>query len=281
MDIRPHTVSPKVNLLTTGHFRQGKGYEAWRPLGTTDWLLIYTIEGKGRFGCQGGEVLSEPGDVVLLQAGTPHDYGVEGTLQRWELLWTHFHPRPHWLEWMTWPPAVEGAGGIRRLHLDGAAREAVATRFHECHRLASGALRRREELAMNALEEILLRCDAANPLSEASRGDERVREAMEYICQNLAQHISLRDIAESAGLSVSRLAHLFRAEAGVTPQQFLESQRLARAIQLLELTPLSIKQVAAHIGFDNPFYFTLRFKKHTGVSPRAWRQGKMRGNKQG
>jgi AraC family transcriptional regulator of arabinose operon len=275
MNTRPETVHPKVNLITVGHFHQGKGYEAWRTRGTKDWLLIYTIEGKGRFGYAAGEVVSEPGDLVLLRPGTPHDYGVEGTLQRWELLWTHFHPRPHWLEWMTWPEAAPGAGGIRRLRLDGSTRDAVVGRFHDCHRLATGAMRRREDLAMNALEEVLLRCQAANPLSDASRGDERVREAMEYICQNLARRIDLHDIAESAGLSVSRLAHLFRAETGVTCQQFLESRRLGRAVQLLELTPLSIKQIAIQVGFDNPFYFTLRFKKQTGVSPRAWRQGKL------
>jgi AraC family transcriptional regulator of arabinose operon len=269
MSNRVETVHPEVNLLCTGHFQQGKGYEAWRPHGTRDWLLIYTIEGKGRFGHPQGEIVSRPGDLILLRPGTPHDYGVEGILQHWELLWTHFHPRPHWLEWMAWP---EAAAGLRGLHLEGATRDAVVARFHECHRLASGAMRRREELAMNALEEVLLRCDAANPLSEASRGDERVREAMEYICQNFARHIDLGQIAEAASLSVSRLSHLFRAETGTTPQQFLESQRLARAVQLLELTPLSIKQIAGQVGFDSPFYFTLRFKKQMGVSPRGWRE---------
>ena len=58
----------------------------------------------------------------------------------------------------------------------------------------------------------------------------------------------------------------------MTPQQFLEQQRLDRARQLLELSGRSIGDIAADVGFDNPFYFTLRFKRLTGLSPRDYRK---------
>jgi AraC-like DNA-binding protein len=49
-------------------------------------------------------------------------------------------------------------------------------------------------------------------------------------------------------------------------------QRINRARQLLELTAMSIKEIAAEVGYENPFYFSLRFKKQTGTSPRDYRQ---------
>jgi AraC family transcriptional regulator of arabinose operon len=268
---RHQTPHPSVDLLTTGHFDEHEGYTTWRETGTTDWLLIHTLAGRGRFGYEGGELLAEPGDVTLLRPGARHDYGVESTMRHWELLWTHFHPRPHWLSWLNWPAT---APGLYHLSLKPTPhREELTRRFFECHHLARGAGRRRNEWAMNVLEEVLLRCDALNPKNAVSSVDERIQDAMEFVCQSLSRKIILADIADAAGLSTSRLSHLFRAQTGLTPQQYLELRRLERATQLLELTPLSIKQIAHRVGFDNPFYFSIRFKRWKGISPAIFRAG--------
>lgn len=261
----------QVDQVQTGHFRQGKGYYAWRPNGTPDWLLIYTIAGLGRIGLStGGEIVAEPGDAVLLRPGALHDYGVEPTRQRWELLWAHFHPRAAWHAWLSsWPQA--GPGVLRLRLTDAEIRRRVRARFADADRLCnSTALRHAETFSMNALEEVLLWCDLQNP--KGSPMDGRVRAATDYLDRNLKQKVTIDALAEHCGLSASRLAHLFRAQVGYTPQQFLEVQRMNRAAQLLEMTSQSIKEIAAEVGFDNPFYFTLRFKKKTGMSPRAYRR---------
>src|SRR5919199_2054295 len=95
-DTPPETPHPVFNRLLTGHFREGRGFATWRRSGTDDWLLIYTVAGRARFGYPGGEMRAEPGDVALLRPGTPHDYGVEPTRLHWELVWAHFHPEPAW-----------------------------------------------------------------------------------------------------------------------------------------------------------------------------------------
>ena len=265
---------PEVIHLVTGHFQETTGYETWRARGTADWLLIATLEGSGRFSHAGGEFTTGPGDLTLYRPGTRHDYGVAPGPGHWELLWTHFHPRTEWTQNLVWP---EAAPGLMCLHLEaGEVRRRVWDRFHEAHSLATGALasspRLREAFAMNALEACLLWCDTQNPLSEFSRIDSRVRAAMEYMTRRLAESIMLDAVAHSCGLSVSRLAHLFRAQVGLTPQQFLEGQRLDRARQLLELTPRPVGAIAAEVGYENPFYFTLRFKRATGLSPRDYRK---------
>ncbi len=53
--------------------------------------------------------------------------------------------------------------------------------------------------------------------------------------------------------------------------QYLEQRRLDRAMELLGRTSMSVKDIAGAVGFENPFYFTLRFRKHTGYSPRRFR----------
>jgi AraC family transcriptional regulator of arabinose operon len=271
---RRQTAQPHTTPLVAGHFREGKGYAVWRSRDTKERLLIDTISGLGRFGHASGEIIAKAGDLVLLRPGTLHDYGVEPSLSRWELLWAHFHPRPHWLDLLNWPAEAEG---LHRLRLPRSAdARRIRVRFADVHRWSTAAHPHAMDLAINALEEVLLLCDAHNPLHAESRGDPRVRAAIEFISANFHRPINLDEIAEAAGLSVSRLSHLFRAHAGTTPQQFVEAQRMNRARQLLEFTPRSIKEIARDVGFDNPFYFTLRFRRHTGRSPRAYRNSLVR-----
>jgi len=54
---------------------------------------------------------------------------------------------------------------------------------------------------------------------------------------------------------------------GTTPQRFAERLRLDHARHLLERTNLSVSEVAAEVGFDDPFYFSRRFKRAFGKAP--------------
>lgn len=252
-----------TSTIVTGHFRSGPRYVNWRPAGTGDWLLIYTLSGRGRFG---GETLTRSGDVVLLPPHTPHDYRTDGP--RWELLWTHFTPRREWQDWLRWP----AERGVPRLTIeDRGTRRRVASRLADAHRAATGPLLRRDDLAMNALEEALLWCDSIHPRTAPATGDDRIRAAADWLCRNLHESVTLARLADEVGMSTSRLAHRFRDEMRVSPMSYLESQRMRRARQLLEVSPLSVKQIAAEVGFANPFYFTLRFNKAFGLSPTAFR----------
>jgi AraC family transcriptional regulator of arabinose operon len=269
------TETPHVTVLQllTGHFHKRSGYRTYRQRGVEDWLLIYTGSGRGRFGYPGGEIISEPGQWALLRPGTLHDYGAEASHGTWELLWTHFQPRDHWRQWLNWPAVSEG---LMLLDLGGAPDHSkIVNRFFDAHQLLNSSLRQRELFAMNALEEVLLWCDQYNPLSAGELGDARVLRAMDYLAQHLERKVTLIDLAREIGLSPSRLAHLFKGRTGHTPQQFLESCRMKRAADLLERTTFSVKQIAAAVGFDSPFYFSLRFKAWARQSPTAFREASL------
>jgi YesN/AraC family two-component response regulator len=54
--------------------------------------------------------------------------------------------------------------------------------------------------------------------------------------------------------------------------EFVERQRIDRARQLLTMTSLSVKEISRQVGYETQFYFSLRFKKSTGQSPKAFRE---------
>ncbi|MCC6415310.1 MAG: helix-turn-helix domain-containing protein [Opitutaceae bacterium] len=270
MPARPDTPAPTPGPLISGTYRVGPRFVTYRENGTNDWVLVCNLSGHARFGHIGGDLLTGPGDMILLKPHTRHDYGTAPGQSHWEPLWAHFLPRPAWLEWLDWP---EVAPGILRLHLPkGVAKTAIIARFQYMLQVGMGGDRVRRELAMNALEEIILRCDRFNPGGENSLLDTRIRVAVDFLNTNFAEPLSVALIARRCGLSPSRFARLFKAQTGETPQRYLETQRLNRARQLLEFTQAPIRQIAGEVGFENPFYFTLRFKRQHGASPRAWRR---------
>lgn len=255
-----------LQRLLTGHFHETSGYRATRRQGVADWLLVHTLSGRGRFGHANGDLVVGPGDWVLLRPGTPHDYGVEPTLERWELVWAHFQPRPDWLEWLAWPAAADG---VFRLQIGDTH---LAQQLIAVHAMLNGQERRREALAMNALEAVLLGCDAYNPCADTSQGDARIARAMAFLDTNLAEKLLVDDVAAAVGLSPSRLAHLFRAQTGQTIQGHLEARRMQMAADLLRRTGFPIKQIAASAGFESPFYFSQRFRHWAGQSPLQYRR---------
>jgi AraC family transcriptional regulator of arabinose operon len=254
---------PEYLHLLTGHMDQDRRYRAVRDEGTDDWLLIATLSGSGRVQ---SHHKTKPGDLLLIKPGIPHDYGTHQTSEHWELLWAHFHPRLHWYEWLDWPSEE---GGLRNIHLVEDQWETAKSCFFRAHRLASGVGLHNRNLAMNALEELILLSHSWVFQSPGAM-DERIEQILEFIHGHLSEKISVQSLAGLACLSDSRFSHLFNEEIGVPPMQYVDLQRIERAKQLLERTTTGISHISAQVGLE-PVYFSLRFKQHTGLSPRAYR----------
>ncbi|MBC8041365.1 MAG: helix-turn-helix domain-containing protein [Opitutaceae bacterium] len=268
----PHRVitdSPPAGPLLLGHFDRRGSYSGWRPEGTRDWLLIYTVAGSGTVTTAAGVRMVEAGHALLYLPDTPHDYRI-GPSGRWELRWAHFVPPKDWLELLHWPQLAPGVLGL--VVQETARRRAVETALERALQLSRRHLWRRETFALNALHEALLWCDVENPGAGKPRLDERVRRALDYITRDPRRLLTLDAVAKAAGLSVSRLSELFKSQIGVSPRQYWERHRIEHARQLLERTDLTVAEVADATGFTDPFYFSTRFSALVGRSPRAHRQ---------
>jgi AraC family transcriptional regulator of arabinose operon len=262
--------SRSSRYIVTGEDRceSGDGYQ--REAGSHDYLIIYTLGGRALYTHADGSFESRAHDVVLLEPHHFHRYETHPDAQHWDRLWAHFVPPPAWTIWLQWPLV---APGFRMLSLhDRRARSQVTDRLHEAHRIMSSYLEHREAIALNALEAALLWCDERNPAARQNRMDPRILDALDYLCRHLDQQVSLEALAQHCSLSASRLSHLFRDQVNTTPRKFHEQQRIMRAKQLLELTGMTISETAYAVGYENPLYFSLRFKLVTGQSPRHYRQ---------
>jgi AraC family transcriptional regulator of arabinose operon len=263
-------IPPYDYYLLAGHLRSEAGDGIWRGRGMRDWHLILTLSGCGRFGYHGGEILAPAGSCVLIGPGALHDYGTADGVDHWEHDWAHFFPRPYWLEWLQWP---ERAPGLMCLDLAGSSVfDHAAALFHSLleyyvhEEPPAGKM-----FAMAMLEELLLTCAAHAAAPDQEAIDPGLRAALDHIHGRLDGPISIRDLAEAAGMSRPRLTAAFRSQFGQPPRAFIDDQRLALAKHQLDHTDLSVGAISENVGYASPFHFSRRFKKHTGLSPLQYR----------
>ena len=88
-----------------------------------------------------------------------------------------------------------------------------------------------------------------------------VESALCYFHDNLNRNITAEELAAHTGTSVSHLNRLFAASLSSSPLKFFRNLRMKWAADLIENTSLSIKEIAYKTGFDNPAYFSARFRE--------------------
>jgi two-component system response regulator YesN len=107
----------------------------------------------------------------------------------------------------------------------------------------------------------------------------QIRPAINYIDANYDKPIGLADVARASYMSVSRLAHIFKEQMGITLIDYLTSVRIERAKQLLLATTQNCTEICFQVGYNNQSYFTRTFKRLVGATPRQFRVKNLRGEK--
>lgn len=122
----------------------------------------------------------------------------------------------------------------------------------------------------------LLRRYSEKPLHVSPRRsfvrEPRIRRAVEFIQANLAQRLSLAQIAAAAELGTSQFSSIFKSVMNTTPHQYVLAQRMARALALLKETSLPIAEVALRTGFADQSHLTRVLQQHHGMTPKHIRR---------
>jgi len=109
-----------------------------------------------------------------------------------------------------------------------------------------------------------------NPESPSAAETESLLERLDaLVCKRLANPPGLDELAEALNLSVSTLAHRFKAETGMTVVDRVRWLRVRAARGLLGRPGASVKSVAQELGFSSTFYFSRVFKEVAGIAPQA------------
>lgn len=111
----------------------------------------------------------------------------------------------------------------------------------------------------------------AEPVAISPLDQKLVDAAQQYIINNMSRSdLSVEELSRELGMSRVHLYKRLRQITGKSPIEFIRAQRLERAAELLREGTLNVSEVAYHVGFNNPKYFSRYFKAQFGVVPSAY-----------
>ena len=99
----------------------------------------------------------------------------------------------------------------------------------------------------------------------------RLRKVMELVHAEMDSDLSLEELADAAGLSITHFSEMFRQSTGQSPHQFVLHSRIDRAKELLRAAEMRVLDVAVACGFKSQQHFARVFRGVCGASPTQYR----------
>ena len=120
--------------------------------------------------------------------------------------------------------------------------------------------------------DFLLDVISSSRTPENTQKTERLENMNRYIQEHIDERITLSELAELTGLSLSRFKAWCKEETGSTPLDHILRAKIKVAKQKLQRKKTTIASVAYEMGFQNPQYFATVFKRFTGTTPGEYRK---------
>ncbi len=224
---------------------------------------IIDVDGKRCAGC--------PGTVVAVSPWEPHNF-IPDDLHQGSLFLV-FYVNPEWF-------APSGGASrlcfgnpqiIRTPTLDRQIRQAAAT---ICAGERLGELDRDLRYLIEACFELSWRQAEGRTIRRALDGvtDFRVRKSIRLIEEAPGADVELDAVARESGLSRPHFYKLFRTQTGLTPNLFLNTILMERALDKLVRSVSPVAEIGFDLGFSSQSGFTKFFSAHVGMAPSDYRR---------
>ncbi|MZQ99200.1 MAG: AraC family transcriptional regulator [Acidaminobacter sp.] len=118
----------------------------------------------------------------------------------------------------------------------------------------------------------LLAMLSENGSARTKSADLAVASAEAYLRQNFEKQLSITEVASEVGLSVFYFTRQFQKQYGISPYEYLITQRISNAKRLLLNSGMSIRNISAACGYNNPSIFIASFKSRVGMTPTQFRR---------
>ncbi|MCR4950225.1 MAG: AraC family transcriptional regulator [Solobacterium sp.] len=105
-----------------------------------------------------------------------------------------------------------------------------------------------------------------------SENQRTIRKTADWLAMHYREPMDLDLLLAMANMSKSYFMRLFRQYIGTTPYNYLLSLRMTKAKELLEVTDMTIHEIAMETGFSDDAAFSTRFSSMIGISPLKYRR---------
>jgi hypothetical protein len=263
-----HPLGVGLHVKCLGWYPKARLHRIERPRGLDECILIFCIRGKGWAEIDGRRFTIAAGEVLFIPANKPHAYGADDD-DPWSIHWAHFAGT-----------AAASYASLLPIHeyvlsIPSADAKEIARLFRESYRLASTGLTERTVLLVSHTLRYVLGLLFFQTGRRLVGGSLTIAhdltKSIEFMRANVARSLTLQELSRQAGLSPTRFSALFREQTGSSPVDHHIRLRMQAACHYLDTSALSVKEVAAKLGYDDPYYFSRIFQKILGCSPLAYR----------
>lgn len=110
--------------------------------------------------------------------------------------------------------------------------------------------------------------------NENAKNIYKLKKVLNYIRKTYSQQITLKDMAQVAGVSPKYFCSFFKNMTAKTPVEYLNSYRIEKAAAKLLASDSSVTDIAYSCGFNDLSYFIKVFGDFKGISPKQFRKDK-------
>lgn len=262
---------PRVGDLYLTHigiFPRALGHLRRRPLGCSQYILIYCLEGEGWIELEGRRHILKANQLFVIPPGISCSYGAS-IKNPWTNYWLHFTGKnaefysPSVGQVVDIPPADDARIDERIRQFEEMLQNAENYFIHE-----------RVVYANICLKHFLFSIKYLDIYRSARIEDENdlLKRMISFMKRNLHRNIMVSELAGICGCSTSNIYKLFKQNLGSSPRDFFIALKMERARKYLTQTNMKVKEIGAKLGYFDPYYFSRIFSKHIGLSPLKYRK---------
>jgi AraC-like DNA-binding protein len=229
------------------------------------YFVKYTLKGKGTLKINDQILSLKPGILTGFEPGTPHRYKTDT-----------FDPMEHIFFTFVGNKANEllKKSGLNKNHYIETADSEGTLKM--CQKILDTGLQKKmfsQEICCSYLRILLLEQGASlsNCTKAVSISKSTYQKCKQYIDANFSVIKSPNQVADKCDIDVRYMASLFKKYDHLPPSRYIMCLKMNKATNLLLATDLKIKEIARHVGFDDPYHFSKNFKQFHGYSPKKFR----------
>lgn len=249
-----------------GYYPKAKFHFRERSEGSNENIFIYCEDGKGWIHYDQKYYLSK-NQCFILPANEGHSYGADNS-DPWSIYWFHFcGDNVHMFS-----SIIGKLIGIE---------ESDDSRHHDRFLLFEEMFQNLEmgyspenlEYVSYCLMHFLASIKYINQYRELKKVKESdvIQKSILFMKDNLENKITLEDIADHMGYSVSHFGTIFLQKTSYSPMEYYNQLRIQRACSYLQFSDLKIKEIAFRLGYYDPFHFSKAFRQEMGITPKECR----------
>lgn len=251
-----------------GIFPTALGHYRNRPLGSSQFILIYCTEGKGWVESVNTRVSLAANQMYIISPKTVCRYGADNK-NPWTVYWVHFTGENA----AEYAPVTDKV--IQVLPAHNARIEERIVLFKEILQNIHDYFNAEKVVYANiCLKQFLTSVkymDVYRSVKKESDND-LLNKLISYLKNNVHKTILIDEMAEACNCSKSNIYKLFKTHLNSAPQEFFIHLKIEKARKYLINTRLKVKEISHKLGYDDPYYFSRIFTRHVGLSPAKYRK---------